>query len=422
MGIPQRFGDLTFPRVSCENDAVRQILRTLFRLRLTQLLRRHGFRVPWVFEEVEQEWFGGPYLNWDGTDVERAFNLATRVRGLDWVLGRQLDVAAFPRLPGIGPRGGFSEFIRVYWFGIRLTSILGAAGAERLIARLIANDSDASEEASAIHLLRNGQPNVELDVEPCIEVGTRSRNPDFRIRRPGDPWVYAEVTRLHGSSASDRVLELLGEIVNRMMAVERPFVLEILLNREPTVEEVEVIVREAMAACGTDQGCVAKVADVASILVKSGDPSVIVPTPISDDKRPRLAISRAVVGLGRPNRQLVARVPFADERAEDILHREARQLPKDECGLVMVNVNLQPTAFESWSERIPERFTSDQHTRVAAVILFMYATSITDHGPVWIPHVRLLPNPHAAVPLPAWILQRVTDIRDKTRGILGRSD
>lgn len=164
------------------------------------------------------------------------------------------------------------------------------------------------------------------------------------------------------------------------------------------------------------------VADVATILVKSGDPRVVVPSLIPDDNQPRMAIARAIVGPGTPNRQLIARVPFADQRAEDILRHEARQLPEKKCGLVMVNVNLQPTAFESWSERIPQRFTPGQHTRVAAVILFMHATSSSEHGLIWVPHVKLIPNPYAAVPMPGWIQERVTTIREKTRRVVGRPD
>jgi hypothetical protein len=69
----------------------------------------------------------------------------------------------------------------------------------------------------------------------------------------------------------------------------------------------------------------------------------------------------------------------------------------------MVIVNSHPTAFESWSERIPQRFTPGQHTRVAAVILFMHATSPSEHGLIWVPYLKLIPNPYAAVPLPTWI-------------------
>jgi hypothetical protein len=85
------------------------------------------------------------------------------------------------------------------------------------------------------------------------------------------------------------------------------------------------------AACADADGIRIDVEDVASILVKSGDPS-IVPSLIENDNRPRMAISRVLIGDGQANRQIVARIPFQDQRAEDILRIEARQLPKNECG------------------------------------------------------------------------------------------
>ena len=404
------------------HNSMRWIVKLLFKLHLTLLLRRLGVCLPWIIHEIEQEWFAGSHLYWDANDVELAFNVATRIRGLEWVLGKKHDTTQFSQFSGIGRRGGYSEFLRVYWFGIRMASILGAPGADDLISRVIANDPDACEEATAIYLLRSGQPKTDLEIEPGVKVGSRDKRPDFRIRKDRDSWVYVEVTKLHRSNASIRVQELLSRIADRMMAVERPFLLEIILDREPTEEEEETILNVAVSACDAINGQQIKVADVASILVKSGDPRVVVPSLTPDDARPRMAMSKAIIGPDSPNRQLLARVPFADERAEDILRREARQLPQKECGLLMVNVNSQPSAFESWSERVPERFTPEQHTRVAGVILFMHATSLGEQGLIWTPSVRLIPNPHAAVSLPSWITERVAGIREKARRLAGRPD
>ena len=391
-------------------------------MRLSLLTRKLGIHVPWIFEEIVQEWFGGPHLDWDPQDVESAFNMATQIRGNKWVLGPITDTAQFAALPGIGRRGGYSNFLRVYWFGKRMETIVGAAGATDLISRVVAGDAAAEEEATAIYLLRSKGPSTQLEIEPGAKVASRSRKPDFRIKEQQGPWVYVEVTKLHASGASIRVQELLERIADQMMIVQRPFVLELLLNRELTDSEEEQLLAEARRACeSTDERWIT-VTDVATILVKSGQPAMIVPSLIPDDAQPRMALSKAVVGPGQPNRQILARVPFADQRAENILKYEARQLPKGECGLLMVNVNLQPSAFESWGERIPQRFTPRQHTRVAGVILFMHATSPTERGLAWIPYVKLIANPHAAAPLPTWITNVVAEIRAGTRRLTGRPD
>jgi hypothetical protein len=375
----------------------------------------------WTIKEIEEQWFAGAHLHWPAADVERAFDIAAQLRGQDWVLGAEFDRSLL-QFPGVGRRGGYLEFLRVYWFGIRMASILGAKGSDELIRRVTEGDLDADEEATAIHLLRSWGSVTDLEIEPDVKVGDKNKKPDFRIRRGIEPWVYVEVTKLHGSAASARVQALLARISKRMMEVERSFVLELVLNREPSEDEEELVLGAATEACRVDAGHELTVTDVASILIKAGDSEVVVPTPIPDDSRPRMAMSRSIVGPGAANRQLIARVPFADERAEEILKREARQLPKDECGLVMVNVNLQPSAFESWSKRVPERFTPGQYTRVAGVILFMHATSPSELGLVWLPYVRLISNQNATKQLPAWVLECATKTRSQTKASSGRAD
>jgi hypothetical protein len=390
--------------------------------RLSPLLRRLGFAVPWTFEEIQREWFGDAHLHWDRDDVVRAFNLAESIRGRNWVLGREVDVAALSAFPGIDRRGGYSEFLRVYWFGKRMASIVGALGCDDLIERLMKNDSAASEEATAVHLLRSRQPNTELEIAPKVKVGNRYRRPDFRLRKVGEPWIYVEVTKLNESTASIQIERLLQRVAERVITVDQAFLLEIVFNRDPTASEEEEVLAQAKAACNAADGHRKDVGDFASILVRSGDPSVVVPSLIPDDNRPRMAISRSLVGDGQPNRQMVVRIPFQDQRAEDILRTEAKQLPRNECSIVMVNVNRQPSAFESWSERVPERFTAGQHTRVAAVVLFMHSTTATANGLVWIPFVKLIANPHARIPLPSWITDTVDGIRADARRLTGRPD
>jgi hypothetical protein len=371
--------------------------------------------MPWTFEDIKRDWFGSAHLQWDQDDVVRAFDLAERIRGREWVLGREVDISIAKAFPGIGRRGGYSEFLRVYWFGKRMASIIGATGCDDLVQRLITNDSAASEEATAIHLLRSTQINTELEIAPTINVGNRNRQPDFCLRKLGERWIYVEVTMLNSSAASCKIERLLERVAERVIAVDQTFLLEIVFNRDPSASEEEEVLAKAEAACIASDRHRKDVRDVASILVKSGDPSLVVPSVIPDDNRPRTSISRSLGG----HRQIVARIPFRDERAEDILKTKARQLPSNECGILMVNVNRQPSAFESWTDQIPKRFTTRQHTRIAAVILFMHSTIPTETGLAWIPFVKLISNPHATAPLPSWITETVDRIRADTRRLIG---
>ena len=71
-----------------------------------------------------------------------------------------------------------------------------------------------------------------------------------------------------------------------------------------------------------------------------------------------MAVAGMVVGPDAPNRQVVVRIPSSDERAAAVLKAEAKQLPEDGPGLVMVNTNRQPSAFTSWPDLVRGRFAS----------------------------------------------------------------
>ena len=156
-----------------------------------------------------------------------------------------------------------------------------------------------------------------------------------------------------------------------------------------------------------------EVGDFAWILVKQGDTRVIIPTPIPEESAPLLSIAKSIPGV-HP-RQIIVKVPFTDERAEDILTKKARQLPKHGCGLLMVNVGGQPTAMDSWPQLIPPRFTPAQHTRVAGVLLFQWAFTGTIDGIKRVIYFKLIPNPHARRPLPTWLAEHIDKTRAESR-------
>ena len=137
-------------------------------------------QVHWTFDEINREWFGGAYLHWDSNDVERAFALAKEIHGRDWVLGREFDLGAIAFL-GVGRRGGFSQFLRVYWFGKRMQAIAGLPGADSIRERLLANDPAADSELTAIHLLRSRQLQTEAEIGPKVTVGDRRDGDRKRI-------------------------------------------------------------------------------------------------------------------------------------------------------------------------------------------------------------------------------------------------
>src|SRR6266508_102810 len=350
----------------------------------------------WTIEEIESEWLGGEPSHLPSEDVVRAFAAAEEARGHEWVLGTTY-------LSGGGRQWGFGPFLRIYTFGQHIQSVTGASGLEALRQRLLQDDGASESELAAIYLLRSRHPEAEVEIGPEVIVGNRPRRPDFRIRSGIGLWTYVEVTRLNRSTASVRTQETLRRITDHMISIPQPFVLEIVFWRDPTEGEVDELVRQASEACQVADGSKHDIGDLASMMVKTGDPAVVIPSILPEDDGTRMSLAQSIVGPGQPHRQIVVRAPFADQRAEDILTAEARQLPKDAAGLVMVDVAGQPTAFDSWSELVPRRFTPVQHTRVGGVLLFMEAMTAVAHGMMLVPYLKLITNPHARILLPAWI-------------------
>lgn len=376
--------------------------------------------MPWTIDEIQREWFGGENLHLDPDDVERAFAIAEEIRGREWVLGPEFDLGNVP-FHGVGRRGGFLQFIRVYWFGKRMQAVVGVPGSDSLLERLLADDPAADSELTSIYLLRSRCPKTTAEIAPEVMVGERLRRPDFRIRSTEYFWAYVEVTQLNRSAASTSLQQQLERIADQAISILQPFLLEIVFWREPTQAEEDEVLVQARDACQAADGHRRDIGDFASVLVKSGDPAVIVPSILPEDDGTRMSLSKSIVGPAQPNRQIVIRAPFADQRAEDILAAKAKQLPSNECGLVMVDVTKQPTAFESWAKRIPQRFTPQQHTRVSGVLLFSAAMHITQQGPMWLTSLKLIPNPHARI-LPVWITDTVDEIRAECRRLTGRPD
>jgi hypothetical protein len=243
------------------------------------------------------------------------------------------------------------------------------------------------------------------------------------LAKQGEPWTHVEVTALWPSNASELAQTLVARLAEHVMQSIESFVVEVVLSRIPTDQEIEAICAAAIRECARLEPRQINAQDLALIIVKPClDVSVFSPTPISGDQIARLAIGRAFCGPDLPSRQVIVRMPFSDERAEEILNAEAQQLPRDTAGLVMVDVMRQPTAISSWEALALRRFTSTQHTRVGGIVLFMYATRLTDQGLELLPHVKLIRNPHAHIPLPDWIIETINATREQIRAMTGRPD
>jgi hypothetical protein len=345
----------------------------------------------WNHDEIAREWLADSVIAVPPDQVVAAFDRCELLLGREWIFeSRGSVVGALPTL-------------RVVTMGQRLASLDGLRGAETLIEKLAKGDSSAAAELHSIDLLRSvGNTSVELF--PTVVVGSRKREPDFRIRcDQNDPWVHVEVTRPDMAEAHEQAKEICDKLSAAIDSVDRSFDLEVFLRREPADAEVGAVLTAIETLCSTTESGRSELPNGLGLLLLGSTPTgPITPADHGEEVRPRLGQARIKVEPGVA-RRIVVRLPYSDDRAEKFLHREAAQLPTDGPGMLMVHMGNTPGGFRTWEPLIRRRFQPAVHTRVGGVCLFSSGTLLTEAGFAVLSQTKLIANPHARSPLPHWI-------------------
>ncbi len=290
----------------------------------------------------------------------------------------------------------------------RCSALDGVAGREKLIEKIQKDDRSARAELRAIYLLR--RPHIAVEMYPLVSVGTGKREPDFRVRETEGSWTYVEVARPDTADTQRRANALLNRLTQVISSVAKPFTLEVFLLREPNDGEIEELATALPALCVEEGVSRTHIKDLAILILNHTTANKIVPYQHpEDDRRPRLAMAKAIVGGSQPPRQLSVSMPYADGRGEAFLTSEARQLPTDAPGLVMIDMGNAPGGFKEWVPLLERRLQPKIHTRVGGICLFFEAILPTERGIAQLMETRLFRNPHARLPLPAWIVSAVAE-------------
>jgi hypothetical protein len=389
----------------------------------------------WTIEEIEEGWLAGSRAAVSPEDVVAAFERCEHLLGRDWIEARragQLDT---------GPT------FAVVRTGQRLASLDGVANTGELVEKLRRGDRYAASELHALHLLRFGPP-VTAEMYPVACVGESNRVPDIRARSP-DTWVYVEVTHPDQSEAGRRAEWVLQAVVDLVDGIKQPFTLEIFLRREAAEDEIEIIRASAARFCAArvasgelpleglppesffvlrygEPGHLVEFAreelpeDLGLLILTQGKPGEIVMCQhLGEEYRPRFGAARRVRGPTEPDRHLLVRMPFTDERAAEFVDHEARQLPRGAPGLIMIDVGSAPGAFREWEPLIKRRFQPAINTRVSGVCLFSSGVLLTPDGGACPSQTKLLVNPYAKVPLPPWVTETIAVAGAEYERVLG---
>jgi len=300
--------------------------------------------------------------------------------------------------------------MNVVLIGIKLEGLLGVPDAEPVVARLRRDEGDAWAELAAVRIARGPANLGEVELGPIVRVGMRNRRPDFRIRenRKAD-WTYVEVTAPTASNERNRLRILLERLAGDLNDQPAPYVLEAILRREPTEGEIsdllQILRREARS---TSVEIIHLENDLGLVLANHAEPHTVVLEDRGEPPTSRLGLMHAQISSDGRSSSLTLRIAFRDERTARFLDSEAKQLPREAPGVIMVSMDDVVSSAGAWEQIVTRRYQPRLHTRVSATCLFASAV-IPGEGGMEAPIAnKTIPNPHAQLPLPPWLVENLS--------------
>lgn len=352
----------------------------------------------WRWEEIQREWLAGSRVAASPAETLAAFALVEQLLGRQWVESR--------REHGDVLVTGSHTVAAVISMGKRLQAVRHAYGLDTLLERIRAGDNAAHAELTAAYLCVPSDAPIALEFSVPAQIGDRERVPDFRLRQKVEPWVYVEVTAPDVSALQRQAQTLLERLAAFLTDIPLGSTAEVMMRRDPSEEEVGTIVETLRAQLQVAGPSQRDLPGLALLLVRHAEPGQIVLEDHGEPNIPRIGLARFELH-GDRGRHLVVRYAFSDQRAEAFLTSEARQLPRDTPGLVMVDVSNAAGAFNAWQQLLAHRLQPRQHTRVSVITLFSSGMWGLPEGEAWFPWTRVLENQYAANPAPAWLTDRL---------------
>jgi hypothetical protein len=351
----------------------------------------------WTWQEIESDWLRGSHLALPPEGVVAAFDRVGRAFGREWIEASRLNGGNICR--------GTYPTLRVVITSHLIAALEGLQGAAPLLESLRQNNVSASAEAIAIHLLRTGRPDIIVELFPTVKVGKGERQPDLRAQEPGGVWTYIEVTQADVSEAEKRVQAVMQRLTDLLDGMKKGLALEVYLRREPTDSELEALAAAIPGFCALDGKQKQDLPDgLGQLLLNESEPGVIdLQKRDGEQENSMLCRTTTIGGGSEPHRHICVRMAYADMRGQRFLEAEARQLPTEHPGLIVVLMARAHGGMKTWEPIFLERFNCGFHTRVSAVCLVEGGCEGTAEGEAWLLRTKLVTNPKAAQQLPTWV-------------------
>lgn len=263
--------------------------------------------------------------------------------------------------------------------------VAGLTGAAALLRRLKAINH-AQRRAALLELFVIARF-VESGVAPVLEPTLASgRRPDcaFAI---GEHHVFVEIALRERSQALTEAFTLLGTIAEIAARVAPDRRNSVQLLRAPSAAERAEILAWLRGRT--------RVRDQLRDLVLYESRPESDETPVAPDAR--LALERSVALVGRG----IWSMPLNDAAADQLIDDEARQLPRNGCGVLCVDITATGVRGDHWEALVRSRLRPTFNTRVAVVVLIARYAGDDSFDT----RVRIITNDYAAAPAPTELLE-----------------
>jgi hypothetical protein len=257
-------------------------------------------------------------------------------------------------------------------------------------------------------MFRSASRDLEIGLFPPVG----KRVADFKMRKASEEWTTVEVTEATESDEQKRLSDILIRLSTPLRSLSFAFSLEVILLREPTEEEIETLCEALPQFCSGKQTHSAHLHHELGWLLRNHAPTGQLPNSETSETENLPTIGLAA--FFRNDQVIAVKICFSDDRAEEMLTKEARQLPSGERGLIMISGPSSKKEFQVWEPLIRRRFQPKIHTRVGGVCLFDGGmVPAPDAKSDWKIQAHLILNPYAKLALPTWIEEIVKEADDE---------
>ncbi len=364
----------------------------------------------WTWEDIARDCLRDAVIATAPPLVVDAFNRVERLLGRDWMLARlHSDVG--------GPLIASSSVLGIVSTGRQLCALEDVKNADNLITRLRENDRAARSELAAAFLCLGASRQVEIEFAVPVVVNPNGppKVPDFRLRAPNETWTYVEVTAPETSKLQQATKRTIERLVSYLDLMPMNSSIEVLLRRDPDDEDLAVLDQEIAKLALSGVSARKDLPELALVLANQTAPADVAISDHGESSEPSLISTAAIVdidgGVAKAAKHIVVQIPFMDDRAELFLRTEAKQLPHDHPGVVMIDLTGVPAPPDKWEALIRRRLQPTIHTRVSAVCLFSAGHISTAQGDAVEFQVKPICNPNARCRAPDWVVENLRNVR-----------